>query len=714
MGGKYSTRRIMSFFQWGQKTKKMPEMKFHLPRLKSFIPAKQELLNFWRNSPFKLKSISLSSVGAKATLLIVSSCVLPLGVFGWYTATATLEGLTQAAISANDKVVDRIASDVGSYMLSKKNFLLVTSGDAGVRSMNMDYAKQALLLVQPYYGGNEALFIARPDGQQLWRTNGDKLVNVADREYFKKALQGAPAFSDLLKSKADNQMTLIGAVPIYGEGNQVQGVLCANIALTGLNGRVEQVLSQNPGYGVVIINKERVPIFDQADSAAVLEGRALTEDFYSEAVGKETGNTTGIFRSQEYFVSYRPIPNTDWIAVATYPKQVALQAAYDMQQRSMEVTAGLLVVFLVIGLVATNRMLRPLQQVVSGVECVAAGDLTYIIQYDKRDEFGQLSRAFNNMTHNLHEIVSSVQSSSFLVLESSNSVAVAAGQSQIGSEQVAQSIGSIAGKLQEQGKAAETTEQTLHGLVAITDTVSNSIQKVVMAADESSLVAVEGQQIMIQTVEKMLSIKGLVDKTAHTVEALGKSTQEISKITGVITDIARQTNLLALNAAIEAARAGNAGRGFAVVADEVRKLAEQSAQAAKHIVLITAQVEQETAGAVAAMYQSFQQVEQGVKSAQGSGEAFAKIVEAVQAVQRQANTITEETERQVKLCQSALGEVASISQGLVNNTHSTQEIASVSEEQASVVHEITTSIEGLKKMATGLEDMVEKFTVRPH
>ena len=658
-----------------------------------------------------LLNISWSSLATQATLVIIIICILPMSMIGWYFTKQTMESLTQAAIEKNNKVADRIASDIGANIQSKKNYLMITSSASGISSMEKGLARDYLTQVKPYYGGNEALFIAGADGTQIWRTDNGALVNIADRDYFQKTLKGAVQFSDPIHSKVNNQLTIIAAVPIFSEANKVKGVLGANISIQNINNLVEQILSQNPGYSITILNKNRIPIFYQSDSSAVAESKQLNEDYYKEAVDKQSGNTIGLFRNQEYFISYRPIANTEWTVVSSFSKKAALQSAYDMVENSTKIIIILIVAFLLIGIIVIRKSLEPLRELAAGAELVAQGDLTHTMNSYKHDELSHVAIAFNSMITSLRDIVQSVKQSSALVLQSTNTVAATSEQSRVGSIQISQSVTAIAEQIGQQGKDTKTTEDLLQKLVNITVVVSKSMEETAASTNECSVAAVQGRQVINDTVTKMQNIKQFVTDTAKTVTLLGDSTREISTITGVISEIAKQTNLLALNAAIEAARAGEGGRGFAVVADEVRKLAEQSAKAAKNISAITTRVQSESSGAILAMQLSLENVEQGVEIAQSSGTSFEDIVRSINHVQQKTNTIIRESESQVGFCKDAMQAVANISNLADHNTSGAQEIAAVCEEQAASAQDITYSTEKLLEMSYKLEALVMQFKV---
>lgn len=653
----------------------------------------------------------IHSLHTKAVLYTVITCTIPVAAVGGYFINETASGLNAAAVEKNNKVAERVAGDIGSFLQSKKNFLMIASGDAAVRTMEVEAGRRQLLTMQPFYGSNEALFVAGADGQQILRTDGRSLASVADRTYFKHAMEGKSVFSEPVKSKVTGALTIIGTAPVYSADHKVQGVLGANIDMRNLTVMVEQVLSQNPGYGITIIDANQVPLFHQGDSSAVEEQRPLSEELYEAAVAGQSGSSVGVLRGQEYFASYRPIANSSWIVVTTYPRAVVLEMITAMIERGAAVTLLIIIVFAAAGLYFTSQALLPLQQLVTGVESVARGNLTYRLNVRRRDELGQVSAAFNAMTETLQQIVFSVKQSAALVLEASSSVAAACGQSQTGSDQVAASVGSIAGKLAEQGQTTAGAQLQLQELTKLTEGVYEGIGSIAQAAGQCTEFANDGKTVLGQTMDNMVQIKRLVENAGNTVETLGKSTQEISSISAAIANIASQTNLLALNAAIEAARAGEAGRGFAVVADEVRKLAEQSAKATKNITEITGKVTGETESVLAAMRDSYIHVDEGVKIANVSERAFGNIVAAVQGVQEQVDAINRQTGRQVERCQSAMTAVEGINSLARENTHSAQDIAAVSEEQAAAAHDITASIEKLKAMAQELEALVEQFQI---
>ncbi len=189
---------------------------------------------------------------------------------------------------------------------------------------------------------------------------------------------------------------------------------------------------------------------------------------------------------------------------------------------------------------------RSLKHFIAVSRKIADGDFRETIQINKRDEIGNLARAFRSMQDRLHEIVVQVQS--------------AVNNLKDGSEHMAEGTSEQAAAAEE---ASSSMEQMVSNIGQNADNASQTEQIALLSADE----AVRTAQAVNDTVQAM---------------------KDIAEKTSVIQDIARQTRLLSLNATIEAARAQEYGKAFSVVASEVRNLAEQTQQSAVHITALSA------------------------------------------------------------------------------------------------------------------------------
>ncbi|MEX2697202.1 methyl-accepting chemotaxis protein [Rhizobium mongolense] len=126
---------------------------------------------------------------------------------------------------------------------------------------------------------------------------------------------------------------------------------------------------------------------------------------------------------------------------------------------------------------------------------------------------------------------------------------------------------------------AEQTEQQAVVLDGAVSTMTAIARDVSQTADA----ATRADQLVSEAHIAAGSSDEIISSALSGMAEIERSSVDIASIITVIDEIAFQTNLLALNAGVEASRAGDAGKGFAVVASEVRALAQRSAEAAKEI-----------------------------------------------------------------------------------------------------------------------------------
>lgn len=105
------------------------------------------------------QELGLASLTSRAAIFAVLTCSIPIVIIEGYFTHQTLGALTQAAVDKNNKVADRIAGDIGNYILNKKNFIMASSGKDEVRAMDPVTTKRYLQQIQPFYGSNDTLFV---------------------------------------------------------------------------------------------------------------------------------------------------------------------------------------------------------------------------------------------------------------------------------------------------------------------------------------------------------------------------------------------------------------------------------------------------------------------------------------------------------------------------------------------------------------------------
>ena len=647
-------------------------------------------------------------ISTKAALFTLLVCFIPSFIIGSYFINQSMEFLMEAAGNNNKKVAELVANDIGSYIINKKNFMMVSVGNQAIKSMTLQTAKPYLEEIKTYYGNDNALSISDKQGQKIYSTHS-QLGNKLNLQKLEKLWQYNMIFdTDLHKDNIGN-FSINGSIPIYRDNNEMAGILSLDIPLQNINVLIEQVLAQNPSYGIMLINGNGVPLFSQNNTEAVKNKQVLEFDFVAKAVKEKNGTMQSLIRGEEYLVAFRQIENTDFIVVTTYPKAYVTAVANNMAQQGLLFLLGIITITMVLGMILSKKTLAPFGYMVKGVKAVANGDLAYRLKINSKDEFGLLAQGFNKMNENLQELVSSVQTSSVFINKTTNMALTESITARNNSNKVVDFAKVMLNKIENQSEKTLIAKHSLDELNDITKKVVAGMATTLTTTKQCVNISNEGKNSINNTIVAMNNIKEQVSQTVSTVENLDNSVKEINKISDTISMFANQTNLLALNASIEAVRAGEYGRGFAVVAEEIRTLAEQSKTATAQIAKISTNVMAATQQVIVQMQSSGLKVEQGAEIVKTTDIAFNEINAAVLTAQQQSDIIFNQAEEQIQLFDTVRKQVEFINELGYDNRESANEIVQIINKQKNNIAEINTANEHLLNLVKEFEVLLNNF-----
>ncbi|MDP9700780.1 methyl-accepting chemotaxis protein [Paenibacillus intestini] len=372
---------------------------------------------------------------------------------------------------------------------------------------------------------------------------------------------------------------------------------------------------------------------------------------------------------------------------------------------------GFLILFMVLQFIMLKKTMRPIRDLMKGIEEVSTGNLNVTIRTG-RDDLGVINDKFNEMIERFNTTLFKVKNTSRHLSNSSRELLDISAKNNDNIQSISTNIREISTGLVSQDKATVESARAMTEMSTVVQNIAGSSAEVADEALSMEQRSNNGHEIMKQVIDQMGLISSAVQNTYASIQSLENRSNEISSIVGIITDIAGQTNLLALNASIEAARVGEEGRGFAVVAGEVRKLAEQSQESATQIRVLIDEIQRDIGQSADAMERGSEEVQKGLNVTRKTGVFFEDILTATNKVANQIQDISSSTEEISASTQEMSATADELSASVSKAASSSKLIENSIAEQETSMAAIVSASDELAEVSEQLQELISFFKVK--
>ncbi len=642
-------------------------------------------------------------------LPVVIIQVLLLVLISGYVARESMNAMAQNQLSSS---IANQADNIEAWL--QKNLENFSSAKQVIEATHPD-EEELQAILDGFYGYNtncpNGLYVADSSGRVFKASQSDETFSdVLNSTWYKQGLTSINMSYGTSYTNAEGE-SVISATGILRDGSGEIKVIAANLGLDQISIIVNSGVKMDEAASFLVDRSDFTILAHRDDSRIGTTLETTDSNKLMASIAKKLVDrsyaTTGL---NGYQVAFDEIDGTDWVLVSYIDDEVILSDVYRLINILICVGAAAIIIIVILINLVVSRVIAPLGNITKHITEMSEGDFTIQVEQESNDEIGLMGSKVSEFVASMRKMLSSInEESEKLKEESENSDRVSremfdASRSQADAMQnLNNTVDQLAIAVNEIAENATTLA------MVVSDTRENSLQ-----ANESMKETVEiskkGRNDMEQLSIAMEGIKQSNDDLVDSINEVGKASEEITKIVGLIAEIADETNLLSLNASIEAARAGEAGKGFAVVASEIGKLAQNSAASAENIsrliddvrkaiesVVSQAETSAENIEAnselISTALDTFDQIYQNIEK---SNELIDLMIEDVQKVDDVASNVAAISEEQAASADEILETSRSMVEQAESITASSQDVADNSHELANTSQKLTGYVQQFK------------------
>jgi methyl-accepting chemotaxis protein len=376
------------------------------------------------------------------------------------------------------------------------------------------------------------------------------------------------------------------------------------------------------------------------------------------------------------------------------------------------ITLIIAVISLIIMVLFTKGIIKPLKLTISHLENISKGDMTTAVPSDfmkRKDEVGSLAKSLNVMQLSVKNMLLKIQTTSYNIENQSENLSAISEEMASSAQNVASTIDDVAIATGNEAEELMNISSILNEFGDTLKDMGNAIGEINTSSKGINTMALESNGQMQSLIKSVETVNESFKNFSKVVIRLGTDINKINDITAVIDAIADQTNLLALNAAIEAARAGEAGKGFAVVAQEIRKLAEQSKTSSGNINSLIEMISGNTSEIISDSDRMNQEIMVQIEFINSSIKSFNQIINAVQDIVPKIELANNSATNINKEKDSILEKIESISAIAEEVSASAEEISATAQEMNASSEEVAASAQSFTQITKEMISDINKF-----
>lgn len=253
-------------------------------------------------------------------------------------------------------------------------------------------------------------------------------VNIGTVNDYSQPGQGFEWYSQPMASKlprwsspyfddgVGNVLMVTYSVPFRRNG-QVQGVATVDLPLVSLKSRIDIQGLQDREF--FILDRQGKLIFHDNDAlieqsifdVAERKGRPDIRELGEMMLSGQTGDIAMEKWEGEgqQWVFFAPIRNTDWSLAIRLDEDDVLAFIYEQTQVGIIILIVSIGIMIVIVWLASSYLTHPLTQLDTAAKEIAQGNLDVQVEFNTRDEIGNLSRTFSNMARQLKSSITNLK-----------------------------------------------------------------------------------------------------------------------------------------------------------------------------------------------------------------------------------------------------------------------------------------------------------------